>query len=161
MNETKKVPLVTAAIAILLVAVLALGVAMLITNHINDPGGDTAFQIEGIWETPDLTYNDAHMIFTFEGDIFTSVTESVIFDANPEIIETITEYYQEHTGAIVTASDLGNGDFMLTIATDGTFALYGDTIRLLSGEGMLQELPFSIGDAQILINYVPFVKRGQ
>jgi len=159
MGSERRIPYVTAIIAVVLSAIVILGIAMIITNRLTDTGGDIALHIDGTWETATLTYNDEHIIYVFDGDIFTSTTETVIFDANMDIIDSIQEYYRVYSGAIVIADDIGDGNFFLTITMDGTFSLVGDRLLLLSGEGILREVPFFWDDDAILINDERFVRR--
>ena len=156
----RRVPVVTAVITVILSAVLIFGAAMVIITHLTGENeGDVAFHIDGTWETDGPTYNDEHITYVFSGDVFSRVTETMIFDANPDIIESIRDFYSYYSGAIVAAEDMGDGNFALMITIDGTFALEGDSLLLLAGEGMLTELSFSWEGDVIIINDDRFVRR--
>jgi len=136
------------------------GAALVIITHLTGENeGDVAFHIDGTWETDGPTYNDEHITYVFSGDVFSKVTETMIFDANLDIIENIRDFYRYYSGAIVTANDMDDGNFVLMITMDGTFALDGDSLLLLAGEGMLTELTFSWEGDVIIINDDRFVRR--
>jgi len=149
----RKIPVVTAIITIIVSAVIIFGAALVVITHLTgENDGDVAFHIDGTWETQSPTYNDEHIVYVFNGDLFSRIVETTIVDASPEIVDSIREYYHEYSGAIVVSQDMGGGDFFLIITMDGTFALDGDMLLLLGGEGMLTRLPFAWEGDTIVIN---------
>ena len=156
----RRVPIVTAVLAIALAAVLIFGATALFLNYFGPgAGSDTALHLDGPWEIEGPTYNDEYIFYVFSGDAFSSVTESMVYDTNHEGIEDIKVYYRERNGATVASQYLGDGNFLLRIALEGTFLLEADNIMLVSGEGMLTVLPFTWERDTITIDGYRFRRR--
>ena len=120
---------------------------------------DIGLHICGTWEIEAPTYNDEHIVYVFTGDSFTSVTESMIFGADAAVLEDIAEFLLLYSGAIVDAEDMGDGNFRMRITAGGTFALDGNRIRLVSGEGLVRVLSFSWESEAIFIDGYRFTRR--
>jgi len=140
--------------------VLILGVVAVIFARITALSDDVGLQLDGAWETYALTYNDEHITYVFAGDVFSRLTESVVYDANPEAITVIREYHELYYGAHVDAEDIGNGNFHLRVIADGTFAIDNDGILLVSGEGRAVMFPFYWeSENVILIDGYRFIRK--
>ena len=155
----RKIPIVTAVFAIAIFGVLIFGVAAFIISHFTNESGDAALHLDGIWETVSPTYNDEHIVFVFDGNTFSSVTEMTIFDADTAVIDDIHDFYSEMYGARVYYEDMADGNFSLRVTMDGTFGLYDGYIVLVSGESYLMEFSFFWDGAGISINGDLFHRR--
>ena len=155
----RQIPIVSAIIALVFCGALIFGAAAAINARIRATSDDIGLHIDGTWEIQAPTYNDELITYVFSGDSFYAITESVIFDANFEVIESIREFHTMYNGATVDAEDIGEGNFRLRITKDGTFALDGNTILLVSGEGFVNVLSFYWESEAILINGDRFVRR--
>ena len=155
----RKVPVVTAVFALFFVAVLALGLSAVIVSRIGATSDDIGLHIDGTWEIETPTYNDEHISFVFAGDSFSSVTESIIFDAGPEVIEDIREFHMLNSRAAVEAEYVGNNSYLIRVTADGTFAIDGGSILLISGEGLVRRLPFYWESDAIVIDGDRFIRR--
>ena len=138
---------------------LIFGIVSVIVDRVTATNDDIGLHIDGIWETVSPTYNDEHITFTFTGDSFSMLTESMIHDAEPNDIEAIREFHLQHNGAIVSAIDMDDGSFHLRITADGTFAIDGNTILLVMAEGLTTNLPFYWESDAIIINGDRYVQR--
>ena len=156
----RKIPIVTGIIALAFCAVVIFGAASAIISRIRTSGGgDAALHINGTWETDGPTYNDELITYVFAEDTFSRVIETVIFNATPADIEVVKAFQREHNGAEVDAEYLGDGNFRLKITADGTFGLDGNSILLISGEGLLRLFSFYWDGDAVIINGDRFVRR--
>ena len=155
----RQIPIVSAVIALVFFSAILLGAASVIVSRLSRPPGDTGLHIDGTWEIEAPTHNDEHIIYSFAGDTFSSVTESMIFDADPEVLEAIGEFLLAYSGAVVEAEDMGDGNFLMRITADGTFAFDGNNIRLVSGEGLVRLLSFAWEGEAVIIDGYRFMRR--
>jgi len=158
-KAVRKVPIVTAVIAIVFTGAIILGLTAVITSRFGAANDDIGLHIDGTWEIETPTYNDEHITFVFAGDTFSSVTESVIFDAGPEVIEDIREFHIVYSQAEVDAEYIGYGTYLIRVAADGTFALYSNSILLVSGDGVVRLLSFEWESDAIVINGDRYIRR--
>ena len=154
-----RIPIVSAIIALVFCSAILFGATSAIISRVGRSTDDIGLHIDGTWEIESPTYNDEHIIYIFAGDSFSSITESMIFGADPEVLEAIGEFLLGYSGAIVEAEDMGDGNFLMRITADGTFALAGNTIRLVSGEGLVRTLSFSWEEDAVIIDGYRFVRR--
>ena len=154
----RKIPIVNAIIALIFCSAVILGATLAIISRIGAPIDDEGLHLDGTWETESPTHNDEYITFVFAGDSFSTVTESIIVNASPEVLEDIRDFYMVYYGAAVYADDLGDGSFLLRIKADGTFALDGNNILLVSGEGLVRVLSFYWENEAIVINDDRFVR---
>ena len=159
LDGEKRIPIGTAIFAIIVFGILIVGTVSLIISRLQDDGSDVGLYLDGTWETDGPTYSAESIVYIFSGNTFSSVTEMMIFDANPEIIAHIQEFYLYNHGAAVDAEDTGDGVFRLSIKKDGTFSLDGDYILLLSAESFLTEYSFRWNDDEIIIAGDRFMRR--
>jgi len=155
----RRIPIASAIIAIVFCAVVVFGAALAFVSRIGATSDDVGLHIDGTWEIETPTYNDEHITFVFTGDSFSRFAESMIFDASPEVIGDIREFHMMYSQATVDAEYMGDGNFFIQIATDGTFALDGNNILLVSGEGLARLLPFYWESEAIIINGDRFIRR--
>ena len=155
----RKLPIVTAIIALAFGGLVIFGATSAILSRVGTTSGDVALHIDGTWETEGPTYNDELITFVFTGDSFSREVETMIFGAGAADIEDIETFQRDYNGATVDAEDLGDGTFRLRITADGTFALDGNSILLISGEGLLRMFSFYWEDEAVIINGDRFVRR--
>ena len=155
----RNVPIVTAVIALAFAAVVILGAASAIAAWLRAGSGDAALHIDGIWVTEGPTYSDEHITYVFDGEAFTRIIETKVFGASEIDIDGIRDYQRQHNGAEVTAEALGDGTFLLRIMADGTFGLDGNSIVLVSGEGLLRVFSFYWEGEAVIINGERFRRR--
>jgi len=158
-KSERRIPIVTAVIALAFSAIIAFGAASVLVSRIGAASDDTGLHIDGIWETENRTFNNEHITFEFTGDSFFSVAESMIFDASLDALEDIREFHVRYDQATVDTEYVGDGNFLIRVATDGTFALDGAYILLISGEGLARLLSFNWESEAIVIDGDRFVRR--
>ena len=159
-KHTREVPIASAIITLIVCGVLIMGIAAAIIANITSSSDDIGIQLDGTWEIYALTYNDEHITYVFARDTFSRLTESVVFDTNPEAIMAIREYHELYYGAHVDIEDLDDGILRLRIIADGTFAIDSNVILLVSGEGHAVTLPFFWESENIaLIDGYRFMRR--
>jgi len=135
----RRIPVVTAIIALVFLAVVIFGVTAVIIARVRDAAvsdGDVGLHLDGIWVTESPTFNDENITYVFNGDSFTSTTERLLFDADPEALSSFIYFYVTHHGATVDTEDVGDGNYNIRISTGGTFTLYGNSISLIKGESL-------------------------
>ena len=155
----RKVPIVTGIIALAFCAILIFGAASAVLSRMRATTGDVALHIDGTWETDGPTFNDELITYVFAGDSFSRLIETTVFGASQDDIEAIEAFQRDYNGATVDAEDLGDGNFLLRIAADGTFTLDGNSILLISGEGLLRLFSFYWEGEAVIINGDRFVRR--
>lgn len=158
-KPARKIPVATAILALVLCTVILFGGAAIIYARVTATDDDVGLHIDGVWATEEPTHNDELIFYYFAGNEFTALTESTIFNASPEIIENIREYHVSYFGASLDAEYVGDGTFYLRVTAEGTFALDGDGILLVTGEGITRRLPFYWEGETILIDGYRFVRR--
>ena len=128
----RKIPIVTAIIALAFFSLVIFGISAVIIAHIGAAGeGDVGLHLDGTWDIASPTFNDEAIRFVFDGAAFSNITESVIFDATPEILDDIREFHMTHSNAAVNTQHMGGANYLLRIHTDGTFVLDGNSILLV------------------------------
>jgi len=155
----KKIPIASAVIALVFCSTVVFGVAFALASRIGAAGNDIGLHIDGTWETIAPTYNNEHITYVFAGDSFSSITESVIINAGPEILADIRDFHITYSGAVVEAEEMGAGSYLLRITADGTFALDGSNILLVSGEGLVRILSFYWESEAVVIDGDRFVRK--
>ena len=153
----REIPIVSAVIALVFCAVVIFGAAAALLSR-TGPDGDAGLHLDGIWEIESPTYNDEHITYVFAGDTFSSVTETMIFNASPEMLEDIAAFHREYSGAYVSTEGMGEGNYLLRITIDGTFFLDGYHILMVSGYGIVRLLSFNWEGEAIVINGYRFVR---
>jgi len=137
-TPARKIPVATAIIALVFIAVIIFGVAIGIITRIRETpetDSDTALHLDGVWATQGPTVNDEHITYVFDGDTFSRVTERTLFDANPEALRDFIDYYASNYRATVDAEDIGDGNYFIRIYVSGMFALDGANILIFIGDG--------------------------
>ncbi|MCL2404437.1 MAG: hypothetical protein FWC92_02700 [Defluviitaleaceae bacterium] len=157
-KSKRQIPIASAILAFLLCASIIFGGIAIIVARVTATSDDIGLHIDGRWEIESPTHNNERITYAFAGDSFSMVTESMIFDADAEIIEDIQAYHMLYYGAEVDADYMGDGTFRLRIFADGTFVINGDIILMVTGEGLSRTLPFYWMDDAILINGYRFVR---
>jgi len=125
----------------------------------SEPDRDVGLQLDGTWATESLTFNDEHITYVFYRDSFTSVKERTLFDANPEALDSLTEYYRANYEAAVDTEYIGDGNYFIRITSGGTFTLDGDSILLIKGEGRLVPHMFDWDGVAIYIDGYRFLRQ--
>ncbi|MCL2570911.1 MAG: hypothetical protein FWE11_00780 [Defluviitaleaceae bacterium] len=161
-NKTteRKVPIITAAIALVFFAALVFGSALAILSNLRiESDSDMALHLDGIWEIEELTFNDEHITYIFDGDLFTSITKAIIYDATPDDIDNIREFHLAYSGAMVETENTGDGNYRLIITSEGSFSLDGSSIVLAMRDGIYNWLSFYWDDDGIIINGDRFLQQ--
>ena len=160
--KERKIPVVTAIVALVFYAVIVLGTVVIITTRVREraePGSDVGLQLDGTWATESLTFNDEHIIYVFYGNSFSSTTERTLFDANPEALDDLAEFYRVYHGATIDTEYIGDGNYLIRITKGGTFILDGYSIFLIKGEGLLVAYMFDWDGVGIYIDGYRFVRQ--
>jgi len=151
--QERKIPLVTAIIALVFCSLVIFGaVSVIIARFGGNSYGDVGLHLDGTWHIEAPTFNDESITFVFQGDSFTSVTESIIFGASPEDIESIRDFHVIQSGASLYSEDIGDGNYLLRITLQGTFLLDGNSILLTTDSDMTLLLPFYWQGEALIIN---------
>jgi len=150
----RKIPVVTAVIAMIFFAAIVFGATSVILTNIRSAGsdGDMGLHLDGAWKTDDSTVNDEIISITFSGYAFTTVTERIFFDASPEALADLKEFYENYRGARVNSEDIGYGNYQIRIYENGEFALEGNSILLVLDNDLHVWMPFYWDDDAIIIN---------
>ncbi|MCL2527815.1 MAG: zinc ribbon domain-containing protein [Defluviitaleaceae bacterium] len=149
----RKIPIVTAVIAIIFFAIIVFGVASVIIARLGSTSeSDVGLHLDGIWVIESPTFNDEIITFVFADETFTSTTEAMIFGASPEILEDIRDFHVAHSGASFYATAEGDGNYRLLVTSSGTFTLDGNSILLVMNNDVPLLLPFYWDGDGIIIN---------
>ena len=157
----RKIPIVTALIALAFFSVIVFGASSVIIGNIRRAANerDTGLHLDGTWEIEAPTYNDEHIVYVFAGDAFTSRVETMALNISLEDLNNIREFHRTMSGASVEAVYMDNNNYLLRIRTDGTFILDGYTIMLITGEGFVRMFSFYWEDEAIVINGDRFLRQ--
>ena len=158
----RKIPVITAIIAIVFLGIIIFGVTAVVIARIRDrtePGTDVGLHLNGTWVTQSPTFNDEHIIYVFYDDSFSSIIERTLFGASPETLDNFIEIYTTYHGATIDAEYIGGSSYFIRISTSGTFILDGYRILLVKGEGLLVPYPFYWDGEAIYINDIRFVRQ--
>ncbi|MCL2361845.1 MAG: YfjI family protein [Defluviitaleaceae bacterium] len=161
-SSQRKIPIVTAIIAIVFFSVVVFGAAAVLIAHIRreaDFDGDVGLHLDGVWDTDGPTVNDEYISFEFAGDSFSSVTEWTFFDASPEALAEFIAFNENDRGAIVYTDDIGYGNYRIRIYEHGEFTLEGNSILLSLNSGQSQWMPFYWDGDAIIINGDRYLRR--
>jgi len=156
----RKIPIVTAIIAIVFFSVVVFGAAsVIIARFWDEAEGDVGLHLNGTWEIESPTFNDEFITYVFAGDSFSSVTETMIFNASADDLENIREFHRVHSGARVEAVSAGDGNYSIRITADGTFTLDGNSILLVMGDDLIRWLSFYWDGEAVIINGDRFLRQ--
>jgi len=161
-TQQRKIPAITAIIAILFFSAIVFGTASMLLAHIRtdaDNDGDVGLHLDGTWETEGSTINDEHITISFFGDTFSSITKRTIFDATPEVLVDIAEFYRVYRGALVESRDIGDNNYLIYIHEDGMFSLYGNDIQFMYNNELPVWMPFYWDNDTIIINGDRFIRQ--
>ena len=151
-----KIPLVSAVIAIVVTALLVLGATAVIVSHLWGDNSDEGLHLNGTWQTDGPTTLDEYITFEFFDDTFVKTITVVLFDR--DIVESFSEYYRAYYDAVVDVEEIDGGNFRLHVTMDGVFMLYGDSILLDMGGGLIRQFSFYWDGDAIIINDERFLR---